>query len=79
MRPMLPMRPTQVIVGEAGTTSTLGWLLVLKPSRMTLLHANSAGEALIMLCTLLLQAGENRATLSACSTCSPCRRSRAPG
>jgi pilus assembly protein CpaF len=55
------MRPTRVIVGEVRSSECLDLLLALNAGLpgMATIHANSAREALVKLCTLPLLAGEN--------------------
>jgi len=57
----LRMRPSQVIVGEVRSPECLDLLLALNSGLpgMAIVHANSAREALVKLCTLPLLAGEN--------------------
>src|SRR3954449_2507189 len=57
----LRMRPSRVIVGEVRAEECLDLLLALNAGLpgMASLHANSAREALVKLCTLPLLAGEN--------------------
>ena len=57
----LRMRPTRIIVGEVRAEECLDLLLALNAGLPGLasLHANSAREALVKLCTLPLLAGEN--------------------
>ncbi len=57
----LRMRPSRVIVGEVRAEESLDLLLALNAGLpgMASLHANSAREALVKLCTLPLLAGEN--------------------
>ncbi len=57
----LRMRPTRVIVGEVRAAECLDLLLALNAGLpgMASLHANSAREALVKMCTLPLLAGEN--------------------
>lgn len=61
VRESLRMRPTRVIVGEVRGPESLDLLLALNSGHpgMATLHANSAREALVKLCTLPLLAGEN--------------------
>lgn len=61
VRETLRMRPTRVIVGEVRGAESLDLLLALNSGLpgMATLHANSAREALVKLCTLPLLAGEN--------------------
>jgi hypothetical protein len=61
------MRPNRIIVGEARAGDCLDLLLVLNaglPGVCTI-HANSAREVLVKMCTLPLLAGENIGILSA--------------
>ena len=55
------MRPSRVIVGEVRAEESLDLLLALNAGLpgMCTIHANSAREALVKLCTLPLLAGEN--------------------
>ena len=55
------MRPSRVIVGEVRAEECLDLLLALNAGLpgMCTLHANSAREALVKMCTLPLLAGEN--------------------
>jgi pilus assembly protein CpaF len=57
----LRMRPSRVVVGEVRAAECLDLLLALNSGLpgMATVHANSAREALIKLCTLPLLAGEN--------------------
>lgn len=57
----LRMRPSRVIVGEVRAEECLDLLLALNAGLpgMATLHANSAREALVKMCTLPLLAGEN--------------------
>ncbi len=57
----LRMRPSRVIVGEVRSEECLDLLLALNAGLpgMCTLHANSAREALVKMCTLPLLAGEN--------------------
>ncbi|WP_123393348.1 CpaF family protein [Nocardioides aurantiacus] len=61
VRETLRMRPTRIIVGEVRSAESLDLLLALNSGLpgMATLHANSAREALVKLCTLPLLAGEN--------------------
>ena len=61
VRESLRMRPSRVIVGEVRAEECLDLLLALNSGLpgMTSLHANSAREALLKMCTLPLLAGEN--------------------
>jgi pilus assembly protein CpaF len=71
----LRMRPSQFIVGEVGAEECLDLLLALNaglPGGMCTLHANSAREALVKMCTLPLLAGDNFSLLSACLRLSCC-------
>jgi pilus assembly protein CpaF len=58
----LRMRPSRVIVGEVRAEECLDLLLALNAGLpgMCTLHANSAREALVKMCTLPLLAGDNR-------------------
>ncbi len=57
----LRMRPSRIIVGEVRAQECLDLLLALNAGLpgMASLHANSAREALVKMCTLPLLAGEN--------------------
>jgi pilus assembly protein CpaF len=57
----LRMRPTRIVVGEVRQEECLDLLIALNSGLpgMCTLHANSAREALIKMCTLPLLAGEN--------------------
>jgi pilus assembly protein CpaF len=57
----LRMRPSRIIVGEVRSEEALDLLLALNAGLpgLATLHANSAREALLKLCTLPLLAGEN--------------------
>jgi pilus assembly protein CpaF len=61
VRESLRMRPSRVIVGEVRAEECLDLLLALNSGLpgMCTLHANSAREALVKMCTLPLLAGEN--------------------
>ncbi len=61
VRESLRMRPTRIVVGEVRSAEALDLLLALNSGLpgMATLHANSAREALVKLCTLPLLAGEN--------------------
>lgn len=61
VREALRMRPTRIVVGEVRAAECLDLLLALNSGMpgMATLHANSAREALVKLCTLPLLAGEN--------------------
>jgi pilus assembly protein CpaF len=61
VREALRMRPTRIIVGEVRSAECLDLLLALNSGMpgMATLHANSAREALVKMCTLPLLAGEN--------------------
>ena len=61
VRESLRMRPSRLIVGEARSAECLDLLLALNAGLpgMASLHANSAREALVKMCTLPLLAGEN--------------------
>ncbi|WP_091725058.1 CpaF family protein [Nocardioides scoriae] len=61
VRETLRMRPTRIVVGEVRSAESLDLLLALNSGLpgMATLHANSAREALVKLCTLPLLAGEN--------------------
>ena len=55
------MRPNRLVVGEVRQAESLDLLLALNSGLpgMASLHANSAREALVKMCTLPLLAGEN--------------------
>jgi pilus assembly protein CpaF len=57
----LRMRPSRIIVGEVRAEECLDLLLALNSGLpgMCTIHANSAREALVKMCTLPLLAGEN--------------------
>ena len=57
----LRMRPSRILVGEVRAAECLDLLLALNSGLpgMCTLHANSAREALVKMCTLPLLAGEN--------------------
>lgn len=61
VRESLRMRPSRIIVGEVRAEECLDLLLALNSGLpgMCTLHANSAREALVKMCTLPLLAGEN--------------------
>ncbi|WP_310964357.1 CpaF family protein [Nocardioides terrisoli] len=61
VREALRMRPTRIVVGEVRAAECLDLLLALNSGLpgMATLHANSAREALVKMCTLPLLAGEN--------------------
>lgn len=61
VRESLRMRPTRVVVGEVRGAEALDLLIALNSGLpgMATLHANSAREALVKLCTLPMLAGEN--------------------
>ncbi|MCX6396178.1 MAG: ATPase, T2SS/T4P/T4SS family [Propionibacteriales bacterium] len=61
VRETLRMRPTRVLVGEVRGAEALDLLLAFNAGLpgMATLHANSAREALVKLCTLPMLAGEN--------------------
>lgn len=61
VRESLRMRPSRIIVGEVRSQECLDLLLALNAGLpgMCTLHANSAREALVKMCTLPLLAGEN--------------------
>ena len=61
VRETLRMRPTRVLVGEVRGPEALDLLLAFNAGLpgMATLHANSAREALVKLCTLPMLAGEN--------------------
>lgn len=55
------MRPSRVIIGEVRAAECLDLLLALNAGLpgMTSIHANSARQALVKMCTLPLLAGDN--------------------
>ncbi|GAA1749303.1 hypothetical protein GCM10009810_07150 [Nostocoides vanveenii] len=57
----LRMRPSRIIVGEVRQAESLDLLIALNSGLpgMATLHANSAREAVVKMCTLPLLAGEN--------------------
>ncbi|QLQ11281.1 MAG: CpaF family protein [Nocardioidaceae bacterium] len=57
----LRMRPSRIVIGEVRAEESLDLLLALNAGMpgMATVHANSAREALVKLCTLPLLAGEN--------------------
>ncbi|UQX89502.1 Flp pilus assembly complex ATPase component TadA [Jatrophihabitans telluris] len=57
----LRMRPNRIVVGEVRQEECLDLLIALNSGLpgMCTLHANSAREALVKMCTLPLLAGEN--------------------
>ncbi|HNA98385.1 MAG TPA: ATPase, T2SS/T4P/T4SS family [Marmoricola sp.] len=61
VRESLRMRPTRIIVGEVRSAECLDLLLALNSGLpgMATLHANSAREGLVKMCTLPLLAGDN--------------------
>jgi len=61
VRQSLRMRPSRLVVGEVREAESLDLLLALNSGQpgMATLHANSAQEAILKLCTLPLLAGEN--------------------
>lgn len=61
VREALRMRPSRIIVGEVRAEECLDLLLALNSGLpgLATLHANSAREALVKMCTLPLLAGEN--------------------
>jgi pilus assembly protein CpaF len=61
IREALRMRPSRIVVGEVRQAECLDLLLCLNSGvpGMCSLHANSAREALVKMCTLPLLAGEN--------------------
>lgn len=74
VREALRMRPSRLIVGEVRQAECLDLLLAMNSGMpaMSTLHANSAREAVLKMCTLSLLAGENvtssfiRPTVAAC-------------
>ncbi len=65
-RPLISPPPSRIVVGEVPAEECLDLLLALNSGLpgMATVHANSAREALVKLCTLPLLAGENISTLS---------------
>lgn len=61
VRQSLRMRPQRLVVGEVREAESLDLLLALNSGQpgMATIHANSAREAILKLCTLPLLAGEN--------------------
>lgn len=61
VRQSLRMRPQRLVVGEVREAESLDLLLALNSGQpgMATVHANSAREAILKLCTLPLLAGEN--------------------
>jgi pilus assembly protein CpaF len=61
VRQVLRMRPSRIVVGEVRSAECLDLLLALNSGLpgLATVHANSAREALVKLCTLPLLAGEN--------------------
>ncbi len=61
VRQSLRMRPQRLVVGEVRQAESLDLLLALNSGQpgMATVHANSAREAILKLCTLPLLAGEN--------------------
>lgn len=61
VKEMLRMRPSRIVVGEVRAEECLDLLLALNSGLpgMCTLHANSAREALVKMCTLPLLAGDN--------------------
>jgi pilus assembly protein CpaF len=61
VRESLRMRPTRIVVGEVRSAEALDLLLALNSGLpgMATLHANSAREALVKLCTLPMLAGDS--------------------
>ncbi len=61
MKEALRMRPSRIIVGEVRSAECLDLLLALNAGLpgMASIHANSARQALVKMCTLPLLAGEN--------------------
>jgi pilus assembly protein CpaF len=57
----LRMRPTRIVIGEVRQAESLDLLLALNSGMpgMATVHANSAREAMVKMCTLPLLAGEN--------------------
>jgi hypothetical protein len=68
------MRPSRIIVGEVRAEECLDLLLALNSGLqgMCTLHANSAREALVKMCTLPLLAGEKLGRLSVFRTAQGC-------
>lgn len=61
VRQSLRMRPSRLVVGEVREAESLDLLLALNSGQpgMATIHANTAAEAVLKLCTLPLLAGEN--------------------
>jgi pilus assembly protein CpaF len=61
VKQVLRMRPSRIVVGEVRSAECLDLLLALNSGLpgLATVHANSAREALVKLCTLPLLAGEN--------------------
>ena len=72
------MRPSRIIVGEVRAEECLDLLLALNAGLpgMCTLHANSAREALVKMCTLPLLAGENISARFVVPTVAASRRPR---
>jgi hypothetical protein len=68
------MRPSRIIVGEVRAAECLDLLMALNSGLqgMCTLHANSAREALVKMCTLPLLAGEKLGRLSVFRTAQGC-------
>ena len=64
VRQSLRMRPQRLVVGEVRAEESLDMLLALNSGQpgLATIHANSAAEAVLKLCTLPLLAGENVTT-----------------
>ncbi len=60
-RPSIPYPPDRIVVGEVRQEECLDLLIALNSGLpgMCSLHANSAREAIVKMCTLPLLAGEN--------------------
>ena len=76
----LRMRPSRMIVGEVRAEECLDLLLALNAGLpgMCTIHANSAREALVKMCTLPLLAGENISARFVVPTVASQRRPRGP-
>ena len=72
------MRPSRIIVGEVRAEECLDLLLALNAGLpgMCTMHANSAREALVKMCTLPLLAGENISARFVVPTVAASRRPR---
>ena len=76
----LRMRPSRILVGEVRAAECLDLLLALNSGLpgMCTLHANSAREALVKMCTLPLLAGDNISARFVVPTVATSRRPRRP-